>query len=184
VRAIPNMAIIAPCDADEMKRAMQQTLAWPGPVYVRIAKGGDKVVSSDERPFHIGESIVMREGRDVLLVTTGITTQVALEAATALEATGVQASVLHAHTLKPFDHDALLAAAKGKRAVITVEEHTLIGGLGSIVAEILMEAGVHARFTRLGFPDVFTEELGSQAQIMRKYGLDAAGVAAAAHKLL
>jgi transketolase len=184
LRAIPNMAIIAPCDAEEMKRAMLQTLAWPGPLYVRIAMGGDKIVSSGTRPFHIGKSIVMREGSDVLFVTTGITTQVAIESAAALEATGVRAAVLHAHTLKPFDRDALLAAAKGKRAVVTVEEHTLMGGLGSIVAEILMEAGVHARFVRLGFPDVFTEELGSQAEIMRKYGLDAAGVAAAARKLL
>jgi transketolase len=96
----------------------------------------------------------------------------------------VQAAVLHAHTLKPFDRDALLAAALGKRAVVTVEEHTLMGGLGSIVAEILMEAGVHTRFARLGFPDVFTDELGSQAEIMRKYGLDAAGVVAAAQRLL
>ena len=184
LRAIPNMAIIAPCDADEMKRAMQQTLAWPGPIYVRIARGGEKVVSSDRQPFHIGKAIVMREGSDILLVTTGITTQIALEAAAALHATGVGAAVLHAHTLKPFDRDALLAAALGKRAVVTVEEHTLIGGLGSIVAEFLMEAGVHARFARLGFPDVFTGELGSQAEIMRKYGLDAAGVVAAARKLL
>lgn len=184
LRAIPNMAIIAPCDADEMKRAMQQTLAWPGPIYVRIARGGEKVVSSDRPPFHIGKAIVMREGNDVLFVTTGITTQIALEAAATLEATGVQAAVLHAHTLKPFDRDALLAAALGKRAVVTVEEHSLIGGLGGIVAEVLMEAGVHARFARLGFPDVFTDELGSQAEIMRKYGLDAAGVVAAARKLL
>ncbi len=184
LRAIPNMTIIAPCDADEMKRAMQQTLAWPGPIYVRIARGGEKVVSSDRQPFHIGKAIVMREGSDVLFVTTGITTQIALEAAATLEAAGVQAAVLHAHTLKPFDHDALLAAAQGKRAVVTVEEHSLIGGLGSIVAEVLMEAGVHARFTRLGFPDVFTDELGSQAEIMRKYGLDAAGVVAAARRLM
>ena len=184
LRAIPNMAIIAPCDAEEMKRAMLQTLAWPGPIYIRIAKGGDKVVSSDELPFRIGKSIVLREGSDVLLVTSGIATQVALEAAAALEATGVQAAVLHAHTLKPFDRDALLAAAKGKRAIVTVEEHTLMGGLGSIAAEILMDAGVQARFARLGFPDVFTDELGSQAEIMRKYGLDAAGVAATARKLL
>jgi transketolase len=184
LRAIPNMAIIAPCDADEMKRAMLQTLAWPGPIYLRIARGGETVVSSEQRPFHIGKAIGMREGSDVLLVATGITTQIALEAAAALDATGVQAAVLHAHTLKPFDRDTLLAAAKGKRAVVTVEEHTLMGGLGSIVAEILMEAGVHTRFARLGFPDVFTGELGSQAEIMGKYGLDAAGVAAAARRLL
>jgi len=184
LRAIPNMAVIAPCDADEMRRAMLQTLAWPGPIYVRIARGGETIVSSDQRPFRIGESIVMREGADVLLVSTGITTQIALESAAALAVAGVQSSVLHAHTLKPFDRDALLAAAHGKRAVVTIEEHTLMGGLGSIVAEILMEAGIHTRFARLGFPDVFTDELGSQAEIMRKYGLDVPGVGAAVRRLL
>lgn len=185
LRAVPNMTVVAPCDADEMRRLMDQTLDWEGPIYVRFAKGGDRVVSSDEHGFAIGRAIALREGADVLLVTTGITTQVALDAAEILAADGIAATVLHAHTLKPFDAEQLLARAARASAVVTVEEHTLQGGLGSLVAETLMDAGQGGiPFARLGFPDVFTAELGSQAEIMAKYGLSAEGVAHRAAELL
>jgi transketolase len=179
LRAIPNMAVVAVCDAEEMKRLMPQTLAWPGPLYIRLAKGGDPVVSRPDLPFRIGKAILLREGADALFVTTGFTTQLALEAADQLAANGIAAAVLHMHTLKPFDADALLHHAARVRAVITAEEHTLIGGLGSAAAEVLLEADLPRRikFKRLGFPDVFTEELGSQNDIMNKYGLSAANLA-------
>lgn len=178
MRAIPNMTVVAPCDADEMRRLMDATLDWPGPVYVRIAKGGDPVVSSPEHGFEIGRAIPLRDGGDVLLVSTGITTQVALDAAELLAEQGIGASVLHVHTLKPFDAEAVLARAARASAVVSVEEHTREGGLGSLVAETLMDAGQGGvPFARLGFPDVFTDELGSQAQIMASYGLTAQAVA-------
>jgi len=186
LRAIPNMTIVAPCDADEMNRLMPQTLNWSGPVYVRIAKGGDKVVSSGRHPFEIGKAIPLREGHDVLLISTGITTQIALDAADQLSSAGVESSVLHVHTLKPLDVEQILARARDVRAIITIEEHTLMGGLGSIVAETLMDAGAAGgkRFARLGFPDVFTEELGSQGEIMNKYGLSAENLVSKAKQLL
>jgi transketolase len=186
LRAIPNMTIVAPCDADEMNRLMPQTLNWSGPVYVRIAKGGDKVVSSGRHPFEIGKAIPLREGHDVLFISTGITTQIALDAADQLSSAGVESSVLHVHTLKPLDAGQILARARGVRAIITIEEHTLMGGLGSIVAETLMDAGAAdgKRFARLGFPDVFTEELGSQGEIMNKYGLSAENLVNKAKQLL
>jgi transketolase len=185
LRAIPNMAIVAPCDKDEMSRLMPQTLAWPGPLYIRLAKGGDKIVSRADLPFQIGKAIPLREGKDVLFVTTGITTQLALEAADRLAPQGLAASVLHLHTVKPLDTAALLAWASRVRVVITAEEHTLVGGLGSAVAEVLLESGLAGafRFKRLGFPDVFTEELGSQGEIMNKYGLSAEGLAQTAREL-
>ena len=185
LRAVPNMTIVAPCDADEMDRLMEQTLDWPGPIYVRIAKGGDKIVSSSERPFEIGRAIVMREGGRVLLVSTGITTQVALDAADILAESGVDATVLHVHTVKPLDRDQILLQAARADAVLTIEEHTLSGGLGSAVAETLMDAGQGAvPFARLGFRDVFTDELGSQAEIMAAHGLTAANLAGRAAELL
>jgi transketolase len=185
LRAIPNMTVVAPCDADEMRRLMTASVEWPGPMYVRFAKGGDRVVSSDEHPFEIGRAIALRDGSDVLLVTTGITTQVALDAAELLSADGISATVLHMHTLKPFDTEQLLARAAKASAVVTVEEHTLVGGLGSAVAEALMDAGQGGvPFARIGFPDVFTAELGSQAEIMAKYGLSAEAVAQRAGQLL
>lgn len=185
LRAIPHMTIVAPCDADEMKRLMAETLDWPGPLYVRIAKGGDKIISSDKHPFKIGQAIPLREGGDLLLVSTGVATQIALDAADALAKDGIAASVLHVHTIKPLDVAQLLRCATGVRAVLTIEEHTLIGGLGSAVAETLMDAGKGGvKFARLGFPDVFTDELGSQAEIMTKYGLSSANLAARARQIL
>jgi transketolase len=186
LRAIPNMTIVAPCDADEMNRLMPQTLDWKGPLYVRIAKGGDKIVSSDKHSFEIGKAIPLREGRDALFISTGTTTQVALDAADKLAGAGVTAGVLHVHTLKPLDAARILACARQVRVIITIEEHTLVGGLGSAVAETLMDAGVGEgkRFIRLGFPDVFTEELGSQSEIMNKYGLNAENLVAKTKQLL
>jgi transketolase len=94
------MTIVAPCDADEMARLMPLTLKWPGPMYIRFAKGGDKVASRPDLPFEIGKAVELREGSDVLFVTTGITTQIALEAAGKLAGEGVSAGVLHVHTVK------------------------------------------------------------------------------------
>ncbi|MFC1461250.1 transketolase family protein [Verrucomicrobiota bacterium] len=187
MRAIPNMTIVAPCDADEMKRFMPKTLAWDGPIYIRLAKGHDRVVSTDAVPFEIGKAISMRDGKDALFVTTGITTQIALDAAEALkDAKGIEAGVLHVHTLKPFDADKLVECAGNVRAVVTVEEHTLVGGLGSAAAEVLMEAGMggNLRFARLGFPDVFTDDFGSQNDIMTKYGISAENLAQKTEELL
>lgn len=185
LRAVPNMTVVAPCDADEMKRLMPQTLTWPGPLYIRVAKGGDEVVSSDRHPFEIGKAILLREGGDALFVTTGVTTQVALEAAARLQAEGVAAGVLHVHTVKPLDAGRILELSSGVRAVVTVEEHTLPGGLGSAVAELLMDAGAGGvRFGRAGFPDVFADELGSQNDIMAKHGITAQSLAAGVRALL
>lgn len=178
MRAIPNMTIVAPCDQDEMSRLMPQTLTWPGPIYIRLAKGGDKIVSRADLPFQIGKAVRLREGADILFVTTGITAQIALEAADRLTAQGLSVTVLHLHTVKPLDADALLACAGRARVVITAEEHTLMGGLGSAVAEVLLESRLAGafRFKRIGFPDVFTEELGSQNDILKKYGISADGL--------
>ncbi len=187
LRAIPNMTIVAPCDADEMRRLMPATLRWDGPIYIRIAKGGDTVVSSDAVPFEIGKAILMRPGGDALFVTTGITTQIALDAAQTLrKECGIDAAVLHAHTVKPLDIPRILDLAGKVKAVVTVEEHTLMGGLGSAVAEALMDSGVGAgmRFGRLGFPDVFTDEFGSQSDIMGKYGISAEGLVRKTMELL
>jgi transketolase len=186
LRAIPHMAIVAPCDAEEMRRLMPATLDWDGPLYIRLAKGGDRVVSSERYPFRIGQAIPLREGKDVLFVTTGVTTQRALQAADLLRARGIQAAVLHVHTVKPLDVAAILERASQVRGVIAVEEHTVNGGLGSATAEVLAESGVlrSTRFARVGFPDVFTEEFGSQDQIMAKYGMNPEALADKAASLV
>jgi transketolase len=175
LRAVPNMTILAPADADEMRRLMLQTPDVEGPVYIRVAKGGDPIVSRADLPCQIGRAIPMREGRDALIICTGICLQVALEAAAKLEEQGIRAGVLHVHTLKPLDAPAVLEHIASVPAIVTIEEHTVVGGLGSAVAELIAEAGFNParRFKRIGIPDVFPDRYGSQATLMERFGITA-----------
>jgi transketolase len=181
MRTVPNMTIIAPADADEMRRVMPLTVDHPGPVYVRIAKGFDPVVTADGPPFAIGCALPMRHGRDALVVTTGITLQLAFDAASTLAHDGVEIAVLHVPTVKPLDRAALVSAIAAVPIVVTVEEHTIVGGLGSAVAEIVAEESFAPSkvFRRIGIPDVFPDAYGSQASLMTRYGITADAVAQA-----
>lgn len=186
LRALPGMTIVAPADALEMRRLMPATVEHPGPIYIRLAKGNDPIVTRDDGPFEIGHAVPMRSGTDALIVTTGVGLQVALEAATALSAEGIESSILHMPTVKPFDTIHLLEAARPIGVIVTVEEHTVIGGLGSAVAEALGEADFDTvkRFRRIGIPDVFPEEYGSQASLMARYAITAGRTAAVVRELL
>jgi transketolase len=186
LRALPNMAVVAPADANEMRRCMRASVEHRGPLYIRLAKGGDPLVTPAEGGFEIGKAVVMREGDEALLVTTGITLQVALEAAAALSGQGIEAGLLHCPTVKPFDAEALLRAAAPVSAVVTMEEHTVMGGLGGAVAEVLAEANLQPakRFRRIGIPDVFPDRYGSQAGLMKRYGITAERAAAVVTELL
>ena len=170
MRAVPNMTIVAPCDADEMARLMPQTVDHKGPIYIRLGKGGDPIVSTDAAPFRIGRAIPMVVGDDVLLVTTGITLKLALEAASALGTQGIGATVLHMPTVKPLDAESFLTYARRADAIVSIEEHTIIGGLGGALAEVIAEAGFEParRFRRIGIPDVFPHGYGSQASMMAR----------------
>ena len=180
MRAVPNMAVVAPADADEMRRLMPQTVDHPGPIYIRLAKGYDPIVTTDEVPFRIGKALPLREGADALLVSTGVTLKFALEAANELAAQGIQCAVLHMPTVKPFDTEALLARALTTPVIVAVEENTTIGGLGSAVAEAIAEADFNSveRFRRIGIPDVFAKHYGSQANLMEHYRISAAEIIA------
>jgi transketolase len=178
LRTIPNMTVVAPADAVEMDQLMARTLDWKGPIYIRLAKGGDPIVTPREREFRIGKAIRVREGGDALIVTTGVTLQIALAAADKLATDGLRAGILHMPTIKPFDRNAFLAATSEVRAVVSVEEGTVIGGLGSAAAEALAEGlGSGVRFKRLGIPDVFPHDYGSQANLMRLFDLTPESVA-------
>lgn len=173
LRAVPNMTIVAPADADEMRRLMPLTVDHPGPLYIRVARGYDPIVTTDQVPFHIGKALPMAEGSDALILTTGITLKVGLEAAEALGAQGISTAVLHCPTVKPLDTEAILDHAGPVRAIVTIEEHTIIGGLGSAVAEIVAEAGFDPakRFKRIGLPDAFPDAYGNQASLMERFEL-------------
>ncbi len=175
MRALPNMTVVAPCDAEEMKRLIPATINYKGPIYIRLAKGWDPVVSSDDLPFEIGKGITCRSGNDAVIITTGVMLKDALLAADKLKEMGVDTGVLHLHTIKPIDKEAVLEHAEKASTIITIEEHTIMGGLGSAVAEIIAEADFDTvkRFRRIAIPDVFPDEYGSQASLLKKYSITA-----------
>ena len=178
MRALPNMTIVAPTDADEMRRFMPQTLDVRGPVYIRLGKGGDPIVSQDEDGFAIGRAIELRPPGDVGIITTGVMVARALEAADMLAATGVKCGVLNMHTVKPLDVDKVLELAGRVRLLVTIEEHTLIGGLGSAVCDVLADrmSGQQPAIRRLGIPDDFPMEYGSQDSMLETFGLQAPSI--------
>ena len=173
MRALPNMAVVAPCDADEMKRFMSSTLNWPHPIYIRLAKGGDKVVSEEKFGFEMGKAILMREPGEGLIISTGVMTQLAIEAVEKLREEGIICGVLHVHTIKPLDEIQLSKLLPLVRAVVTVEEHTRIGGLGSAILEFTNDNMTEqsSKITRIGIPDQFAKQYGSQESLLNHWGI-------------
>ena len=172
LRTLPNMTVVAPCDADEMARLIDASLHWPHPMYIRLAKGGDPIVSKSELGFEIGKGIQLKKAGDVLLVTTGITTQIGLQTSESLLKENIDCGVFHMHTIKPFDYDGLFKASESVKLIITIEEHVLNGGLGSAVLEAFSDHGLEKKIIRLGIPDVFAKKYGSQELLMSEFGLD------------
>ena len=173
LRALPNMTVVAVSDAEEMKRLMEQSLNWPGPMYIRLAKGGDPIVSDPARGFQIGKAITVRQPKDLVIFTTGVMLGRVQKAADELLAEGVDAGILHIHTVKPLDEAAVVEASSKARLVITVEEHIRSGGLGTAVLETLADQASYPlpKVLRLGLPDLFPKEYGSQDTMFETFGL-------------
>lgn len=178
LRALPHMTVICPADPVEVKLALRAALAQNEPVYIRIGKKGEPIVHKGPVDFVIGKGIVLRPGKDVCLLSTGNTIAVALKAAEMLAAKGVSAQVVSLHTVKPLD-DALLADAFARfQVVATIEEHSLLGGLGSSIAEWVVDRPPQkARLVRVGTGDYFIHEAGNQEYARRFYGLTTETVA-------
>lgn len=183
LRAIHNLTIIVPADNFETREAIRFAAQATRPVFLRFGKAAMLNVTPAGATFEAGKAITLREGDDVAFLATGETVVHALLAAAHLADAGISARVLSLHTIKPLDTAAVLAAGQECRAVITVEEHMLAGGLGEAVASTLLEAGLAPRFRRIGFPDEDTVT-GAQADIFRHYGISMEGLAAAARGLL
>ena len=175
MRTIPGMVVMCPADDVEAKAAVRAALEHEGPVYIRFGRAAVPVIN--DRPdyaFAIGKGSILREGSDVTIVATGICVDSALGAAGLLEAEGISAEVVSICTIKPLDEDSVINSAKKTGRVVTVEEHSVIGGLGSAVCDAL-SASHPTRVKKLGMQDVFGES-GSAAALVQKYGLDAEGV--------
>ncbi len=184
MNALPNMTIIAPCDADEMERAIFASHLHIGPIYIRVARGGDQIVSKKEFGFKIGKAIVYKEPTDFLIITTGIMLQRAIAVCQTLEKQGVEGGIIHAHTVKPFDNDIILSYLKKVKYIITLEEHSIMGGLGSIVASIIAQNNYQNHLCIKGIPDVFPEKYGRQEDLLEYYHLHPQGIAGSILNLL
>lgn len=182
LRSVPNMTILETGDATEVETVLAVADAIKGPVYVRILRG--MVPRLFDTPFCFNQLRVLSQGQDVLILSAGITTEEAMRASQALTQAGVNVTHLHVSTLKPFAKQAFLdALAPIKYGVITLENHTIVGGLGSIVAEIMAEAGIGKKLIRLGLQDTFAHG-ASRPYLMKKYGLDATALIAGIENLL
>ncbi|MEI6592481.1 MAG: transketolase C-terminal domain-containing protein [Holophagaceae bacterium] len=179
---IPGMTVLSPADAVETRQAVRAAYAHQGPVYIRLTRDKFPRIHAEGYQFQIGKAVVLRTGSEVLLVGCGLGTSICLDAAELLAAEGIQATVLHTPTLKPFDQETLLALAKTHRAVVTCEEHQIHGGLGGIVAELLSE-GHPMPLRRVGVQDRFGQS-GKPELLLEAYGITPQGVAAAAKSAL
>ncbi len=175
MRTIPGMTVIVPSDDVEAKAAVRAALEFEGPVYLRFGRAAVPVIN--DRPdykFEIGKGVVLKEGTDVTLIASGICVDSALQAAEKLAADGINAEVINIHTIKPLDEELVIASAKKTGKVVTVEEHSVIGGLGGAVCETLSEKAP-TQVLRIGVNDRFGES-GPAGELVKKYGLDGDGV--------
>ncbi len=171
MRAVPGMTVIAPLDAHQTAAAVRALADFEGPAYMRIAKEPSPVLTREGSPFEIGALYPLREGRNVTFLATGVVAGQAMIAAELLEREGVSARVIGVPTVKPLDGEALAAACRGTDLVVTVEEHTIVGGLGSAVLEAICDAGAAlAPLLRCGIPDCFTQT-GHWHELLDHYGL-------------
>jgi transketolase len=182
MRTLPNVAVINPADAVETEHAVEYLVDHAGPAFLRLTRQGVEDVTPPDYRFELGKAVPLRNGTDVAVLATGAPVGEAVKAADALDAEGISALVLNVHTLQPLDEEAILDAASGRKAVVTVEDHSVNGGLGGATAEVLAGSGSHAPLHRLGMRTF--GESGSPAELYAKYGLDAEGIARSVREVL
>ena len=174
MRTIPGMTIINPCDYNEAIKAVEAAYNIDGPVYMRFGRLAMPNITSEDDTFEVGKGKVIRDGKDVTIVATGLLVHFALEAAEKLAADGIDAKVVNIHTIKPLDEELIKACAKETGKIVTVEEHSVIGGLGSAVCDCLAESNP-VPVKKIGIYDVFGES-GPALELIKKYGLDGEGI--------
>jgi transketolase len=183
LQAINNLDIVVPADNFETREAIKAAVSHPKPIYIRFGKKPMPHLHGADTPFEIGKAIPLAEGDDVTFLAIGETVSRAVQASQLLAEQGIAAGVISVHTLKPLDETAVLAAARRSQAIITVEEHSVYGGLGSTVASLLMDKGIHVPFKAVAIPDEYTVT-GSQNEIFVHYGISPEGLAKTAAQLL
>lgn len=185
VRSIPNMAMIAPADANQCLKVLDASLTYPGPMYIRVSRGEEPLVypEGQDYDYEIGKAIMVRKGADATLIGTGVGVFNSLKAAEVLEKEGLSVRVLDMHTIKPLDNEAVEKSAKETGCIVTVEDHNIMTGLGGAVAEVLAELNVDCAFKRIGVPDQFPP-FGYADDLYAHYGIDGPGIAKQLKKLI
>jgi len=183
MRSIPNMTMVAPSDANQCAKLIEASLTYPGPMYIRVARGEEPLVYKDDYDYVIGKAITAKDGSDATIIGTGIGVYNGLVAAQQLAKEGIEVRVIDMHTIKPIDEEAIVKAARETGVIITVEDHNIVGGLGAAVAEVVLEAGIPCKFKRMGIPDVFAE-LGTPEELYAYYGYDGNGIIKQIKKML
>jgi transketolase len=183
MRALAGLTVVSPADGPQLASAIKASVNWPEPIYFRIGRGRDPQVYEDGAPFEFGRAIVHSQGSDLNIIACGITLHAALAAAEQLREDGLSVGVIDMPTIKPLDRDAVLAAAGQARLMMTVEEHNVLGGLGSAVAEVLADAGTGTRLRRHGIYDEYSL-IAPPTTLYAHYKLDAAGIGDVARELL
>jgi transketolase len=183
MRAMPNMTVVVPADAEEIKQVVIASLEYKGPVYFRMQRGSIPTLFDREKyRFDFGKGVKISGGNDVTIISTGIMTKTAIEASDELKKQGISAGIVHMPTLKPLDKDILIEAAIESKALVTVENHSIIGGLGSSVAETIVE-GYPVPMERVGIKDTFGET-GDNDYLFNKYGLSVSAIIKAAQNVI
>jgi len=183
MRALAGLTVVSPADGPQLASAIKASVDWPEPIYFRIGRGRDPQVYEDGVPFEFGRAIVHSRGSDLNIIACGITLHAALAAAEQLRQDGLSVGVIDMPTIKPLDRDAVLAAAAQSRLMMTVEEHNVLGGLGSAVAEVLADAGAGTRLRRHGIYDEYSL-IAPPTTLYAHYKLDAAGIGEVARALI
>lgn len=177
MRALPNMAVLAPGDPVETRLATRALIDYQGPVYLRLGRAGEPTIHQTEPDFSIGKASTLQPGNAITLISTGGMLQETVNASRRLEEEGIQARVISMHTVKPLDVDVVLRAARETQAIFTIEEHSIIGGLGGAVSELLLEADQRPKyFKRIGLNGEFSSIVGTQEYLREQYGLNARGI--------
>lgn len=177
MRSIPNMTVVSVCDANEMSKLMIESLNWPLPIYIRLGKGGDPIVTNEKHDFKIGKAVdILQENYDdydLLLITTGILVNLCIKASDVLKKQGFKIKILHFHTIKPLDTDALLNSLKISKYTLIVEEHSKIGGLNAAVFEEIIDNDFYPipHIKRLSAKDDFSPHYGSQEELLENNGI-------------
>jgi transketolase len=184
MRALPEMVVLAPGDPFEVREATRAMAAHDGPCYLRLGRVGEPVLHHSAVKFQLGKAIQVRDGDAITMISAGALLENVMRTADRLAARGIQARVLSMHTIKPLDEDAILAAARETRAIVTLEEHSVIGGLGGAVAECLAESGLSVPFKRIGLPSAFSSKIGSQDYLRSQSNLSPDSILSALEPLL